>query len=141
MPLNSIAEMQRDLKIGMVLGVVLVVAAAFWLAMRPSLSVRSRMLQSQEPQDESARQPTSEQTLRPELSPAGPNLYDSSLTVKSRPAFADNQKIHTVLEGQTLSDISRIYYGSPNKWQKILEANQLKNPNKIKPGDRLIIPE
>lgn len=46
-------------------------------------------------------------------------------------------------EGDTLLGISEKYYGSPNKWEKIFEANRasLKNPNNLKPGARLIIPE
>lgn len=52
-------------------------------------------------------------------------------------------RFHTVGEGETLSDISRKYYGSENKWQKILEANRfrIKDANKLTPGTKIIIPE
>ena len=50
---------------------------------------------------------------------------------------------HTVGEGETLSDISLKYYGSENKWQKILDANRsrIKDANKLTPGTKIIIPD
>jgi nucleoid-associated protein YgaU len=35
------------------------------------------------------------------------------------------------------------YYGTPNRWRKIADANKdvLKDPNKIRPGTRLTIPD
>lgn len=52
-------------------------------------------------------------------------------------------KFHIVRRGENLSAISKQYYGSPNKWRQIIEANPktLKDPNKIAPGMKLIIPE
>ncbi|MDR2777047.1 MAG: LysM peptidoglycan-binding domain-containing protein [Puniceicoccales bacterium] len=50
--------------------------------------------------------------------------------------------IHTVEDGETLSSISDKYYGTPNDWQKIFEANNitLKNPKSLRTGQQLIIP-
>lgn len=55
----------------------------------------------------------------------------------------ETQKFYIVRKGDTLSRISRIYYGSPNKWYKIYEANrdQLDNPDVLKPGMKLRIPK
>lgn len=58
-------------------------------------------------------------------------------------------KSHTVKNGDTLSSISIKYYGVPNKWQNIVNANpQLSSRKKaddgtplIRIGDSLIIPE
>jgi LysM repeat protein len=52
------------------------------------------------------------------------------------------QKFHFVLKNETLSDISRKYYGSTGQWKKIVNANPdlIKDPNKIKAGMKLIIP-
>jgi nucleoid-associated protein YgaU len=52
-------------------------------------------------------------------------------------------RFHIVRRGENLSAISQQYYGSPNRWQKILEANKdtLKDPDKIAPGMKLIIPD
>lgn len=53
---------------------------------------------------------------------------------------------HVVSEGETLSGIALEYYGSAakEKWMKIYEFNKRvigDNPNLIKPGQRLRIPE
>ena len=51
--------MQKDLKIGMVLGLVLTIVAMLWLSTRPSLSTKARMLDSYNAgmQEESIEQP------------------------------------------------------------------------------------
>jgi nucleoid-associated protein YgaU len=53
---------------------------------------------------------------------------------------------HTVAAGETLSEIALKYYGSAvkDKWMKIYEANKAvigENPNLIRPGQVLKIPE
>ena len=52
-------------------------------------------------------------------------------------------KVHEVVSGDTLSGISKKYYGNANLYMKIFEANkdQLKDPNIIKVGQKLKIPE
>ena len=52
-------------------------------------------------------------------------------------------RTYTVQPGDTLSKISQQFYGNANHYSKIFEANrnQLSNPNEIRPGQRLIIPE
>jgi nucleoid-associated protein YgaU len=51
-------------------------------------------------------------------------------------------RTYTVRAGDTLSKISKEFYGDANQYMKIFEANrdQLKDPNKIQPGQELIIP-
>ncbi len=50
--------------------------------------------------------------------------------------------IHNVQTGDTLSNISRKYYGSPNQWRKILNANRqrINDPDRIATGTTLTIP-
>ena len=50
---------------------------------------------------------------------------------------------YTVQPGDSLSKISKQFYGDSNRYMKIFEANrnQLKNPNEIQTGQRLVIPE
>jgi nucleoid-associated protein YgaU len=50
---------------------------------------------------------------------------------------------YTVRSGDTLSKISKQYYGDPNKYNRIFEANrdQLKDPDHIFPGQVLKIPQ
>jgi len=49
---------------------------------------------------------------------------------------------YTVQAGDTLSKISKHFYGDANRYTKIFEANrdQLTDPDKIKPGQVLKIP-
>jgi nucleoid-associated protein YgaU len=49
---------------------------------------------------------------------------------------------YTVVAGDNLSKISKAYYGTPNQYMKIFEANRpmLTHPDKIYPGQMLRIP-
>ena len=133
--------MPKDLKIGLVLGLAVVAACVLWLSTRPGLSTKARMLRinrAESPEE------TSTERLRfvtnlPNSPPAettGGIEAEQNNSLKSR-------KFHIVSKGETLSDISQRYYGSSNKWQKILIANSsaIKDANRLKPGTKLIIPE
>ncbi|NND87893.1 MAG: LysM peptidoglycan-binding domain-containing protein [Flavobacteriaceae bacterium] len=50
---------------------------------------------------------------------------------------------HTVTSGESLSKISKKYYGDPMKYKTIFEANRdiLDNPDMIHPGQNLVIPK
>lgn len=50
---------------------------------------------------------------------------------------------YTVAKGDSLSKIAKHFYGSPNKWRLIYEANKdkIKDPNKLKVGLVLEIPQ
>ncbi len=141
--------MQKDLKIGLALGLVLAASAVLWLATRPSLSPRARMSRTPDavpaqesfgsPNDLSANEANIADNQPPTISPQ-PELPDSTQyeqTEKIKP-----QKFHIVREDETLSRISHLYYGSAGNWQKILDANRktITDANKIKPGTKLIIP-
>jgi nucleoid-associated protein YgaU len=51
-------------------------------------------------------------------------------------------RTYTVKPGDTLSKISKEFYGNANQYNKIFEANRdkLSDPDKIKPGQELKIP-
>jgi LysM repeat protein len=59
-----------------------------------------------------------------------------------KPQTAPTLRIHKVVAGDTLSAIAKKYYGSANEYMKIFNANKdkLKDPDKIFPGQDLIIP-
>jgi nucleoid-associated protein YgaU len=52
------------------------------------------------------------------------------------------QQTYTVQSGDTLSKISKQFYGDANQYMRIFEANRdkLDDPNKIRPGQQLTIP-
>jgi nucleoid-associated protein YgaU len=154
--------MQKDMKIGMFVGLVLAAGAMVYLCTRPGLSPRARLLkqnhlslQSEQPPQPSADSlfpepdssrtevltPQSEQISEPvQVQPQPVN--DSPAEVVHVEGSYKTQKFYIVRKGDTLSKISRIYYGSPNKWYKIYEANRdlLDNPDMLKPGMKLRIP-
>lgn len=51
-------------------------------------------------------------------------------------------QFHTVVSGDSLSKIAKVYYGNPMKYPEIFEANKpmLTHPDKIYPGQVLRIP-
>jgi nucleoid-associated protein YgaU len=130
-----IAKMQKDLKIGLVLGLILIIVAALWLSTGPDLSPEAQIQQLAHWGTEDVNNyQLSTINNQPEL--ADSTVYEQAEKIKT-------QKFHIVRKGQTLSEISRKYYGSANKWKKILHANRnvIKDANKLRPGTKLIIPE
>jgi hypothetical protein len=49
----------------------------------------------------------------------------------------------TLNDGGTLSGVARLFYGDPNKWHQIYEANRktIKNPNVLRGNEKLVIPK
>jgi nucleoid-associated protein YgaU len=70
-------------------------------------------------------------------SSTAPSPVPSPTPAKSAP------RTYTVVSGDTLSKIAKSMYGDANKWRKIYEANTdiIKNPDLIRPGQVLKIPE
>ncbi len=70
----------------------------------------------------------------------GVDTVDNQMTVAE---LAPESTFHTVVKGDTLSKISKMYYEDANKYNAIFEANKpmLKDVNKIYPGQVLRIPE
>src|SRR5215831_12552719 len=68
---------------------------------------------------------------------------DTSLQVaQPQGQETSNVRMYTVKSGDTLSKISKQFYGSPGEYMKIFDANrdQLADPDKIKVGQELKIP-
>jgi nucleoid-associated protein YgaU len=152
----------KDYRIGLIAGLVLAVVALIWVATWDSLSPSQRLARSTptaapspEPNDPAGppstpggqeREPTA--PAGPDAnavarlpSPAGPNVPD--LTVYEKPEPIVTTRFHIVRKNETLSAISKQYYGTAHQWQKILEANRdtISDANKISPGTKLIIPD
>ena len=68
----------------------------------------------------------------------GDKLPASAATAKS----SATSQAYTVKAGDTLSKLATQFYNSPDKWEKIFQANKelLKNPNYIYIGMKLMIP-
>ena len=145
--------MPKDFKIGMALGLVLVIMATLWLVTRPSINPQARTPHSQNitslPETSSAANNLSIIGSNPQnaennqLSIINNRSKQPDLTVYEQAKKIKTTKFHIVRRGETLSAISVKYYGSANKWQKILDANRsrLIDANRLQPGTKLTIPE
>ena len=155
--------MHKDLKIGLVLGLILVIFVSLRLATNPNLTLRARLQQSHD----AASQPEPPNlTPEPETGQTDTvtneaiNLSATSTKTETAPEIKEQatpeepttnervtkikpQRFHIVRKGETLSEIAYKYYGSAAKWNKILDANRsvIKDANKLKPGTKIIIPE
>jgi len=70
-----------------------------------------------------------------EIKKVDPNFSDlqHSITVGS-------ETMYVVKSGDNLSNISKSFYGSSNEYTKIAQANNISNPDKIQPGQKIKIP-
>lgn len=53
---------------------------------------------------------------------------------------ADWTKMHTVLQGETLSGIAFQYYSDPTLWRPLAVANSIDNPRSLFAGQQLTVP-
>jgi nucleoid-associated protein YgaU len=65
-----------------------------------------------------------------------------NMTVAEAAAELSDSNFYDVKPGDNLSKISKEVYGDPNKYNTIFEANKpmLTHPDKIYPGQKLVIP-
>lgn len=89
-----------------------------------------------------APEPVVEADVAPEPPKAAPEPPIEKPAVAS-PTSESAGRTYTVQSGDTLWAISEEMYGSGAKYKKIFEANtdQLDNPDKIRPGQVLVIPD
>lgn len=156
--------MRKDFKIGLIVGLVILFAGLFWLSTRTVLSPEQKLAQSHE---QARKKHHSTASLPPSPSPSAPTPIEPEKTTTPRPVTDTEQahrpepeslppvtpaderppvtrpRYHTVQPDETLSGIACQYYGSYTRWHKIQSANPdlLANPNKLKVGVRLLIPD
>ena len=68
----------------------------------------------------------------------------SSVVVPPKQAAPPPRRTYTVVSGDSLSKIAKRELGDANKWRKLYEANKAvvgDNPDLIKPGQVLVIPD
>jgi nucleoid-associated protein YgaU len=138
--------MRKDVKIGMLLGTGVCLAAAVWFCVHQQIVEQPRVedLMSQKKElfaTSSVPEVNFKSTERENL------IAKNQVILPSAPSTAGeitSAKIHTVQAGETLSDISRIYYGTSGNWKKIYEANKellSRGPDTVRTGMKLIIPQ
>lgn len=86
-----------------------------------------------------APEPVAEPEVVVEEAQAAPEVVEEAVT----PGSEEPGRTYTVKSGDTLWAISSEMYGSGGKYMKIFEANTdiLENPDRIKPGQVLVIPD
>ncbi len=144
--------MQKDFKIGLAIGVTLAAGVILWLATLPNLSARARALEAASNINPSPKIPaevsstpssdlSSEVITKEENRVSNIENPDTNNQIQTANA-QQQQRIHIVQKGDTLSSISAKYYGSAKQWRKIVAANRsnLPDPNHLIPGTKLIIP-
>jgi nucleoid-associated protein YgaU len=57
------------------------------------------------------------------------------------PQPQETARYHLVQEGDTLSEIARQYYGSPAFWPRLEQANPGIDPNALRVGARIVLPD
>lgn len=167
--------MQRDVKIGIAIGVLLIaLIGIFWFTkgsneptlppqpVTETLPELGAPIEPVAPVGGGELPAISSQPAGPEVSipdpitqpvppTAGPGMIQP---IPSSPATlpvptehiappAPTQKTHVVASGDTLSSLSKKYYGDEKYWNRIFEANtsKLPNPNSLKVGMELVIPD
>jgi nucleoid-associated protein YgaU len=140
--------MRKDIKIGMLIGSGLCLVAAVWFCVHQQVVEQPRIedLLSQKKENFTTEKvPQVKLDAAEEQIPADKNPNITRISSAAPPAVPEKSiRMHTVLPGQTLTDISKIYYGSNGSWKKIYEANKdslPRGPDTVRAGMKLIIPE
>ncbi len=130
-----------DVKIGMIGGTVFCLTAIVWFCVKQQIITSPlAKIESQQSAASANKKNTEPENSRPIIiAPA----YKPSAQQVQKTENAEF-RIHTVTPGQTLIDISKIYYNTPSGWKKIYEANKEKlprGPDTIRTGMQLVIPQ
>ncbi|MHC4106144.1 MAG: LysM peptidoglycan-binding domain-containing protein [Planctomycetota bacterium] len=137
----------------MILGLVLVTVTMLWFFAGSNLNPKARILNLQSnietappPETFGPGKSPSIETAREEndqLSATDNQSQEPEWKKYRQDEKIKTQRFHIIQEGETLSEISRTYYDSARKWQKILDANRdvIEDVSKLKPGTKIIIPE
>lgn len=120
---------------GFLVSAVVLGAVFFLFFKKPEISTGPNILeQTAEEANLAPKVPASDVSQTP---PAA-----STTTASAEEASSGNIDTYTVRSGDTLERIARRYYGSgtPEYINKIARANNLINPNRLRLGQRLVIP-
>ncbi len=133
--------MRRDVKTGMLAGTVLCLVAVVWFcAKQPIVTGPLTKFESQSLTVPTNKEFTESENSNPTVTAPA---YEQIQPQIQKSDNAETPIIHTVTQGQTLIDISKIYYNTSYGWEKIYEANKERlpqGPDMIRAGMRLLIP-
>jgi hypothetical protein len=121
-------KMSKDLKIGMIIGVVLLIAATLVISFLSQGSLRSRL-----------KNKYKKDTSTPSVDDGKKNVDDK--TPPSNQLPENIKKIHIVEEGQTIYDLADKYYGNPQMIIKIIDENPIPDSYELKTGMKIKIPK
>ena len=128
--------MRKDLKIGLLVGMILVIGIVMLVSLWPGQGVEERRQKMFQEVDIHS-------PIEIDRSDGETPVEKSEVIEKvPDPPVKKQVRIHTVSNGETLSSIAIEYYGSTRNIQKIIDANRnlAKNPDKIRVGMQLVIP-
>lgn len=128
---------------------ILASAAIMALALAPTASAQMETTSENEALRKALEQALRENiSLRADLEAAKSEIdrlrggAERPLAMMVPAAAAPSAATYTVKEGDTLGSIAASHYGSRAAYMKIYQANRdkLSNPNRIKPGQTLVLP-
>ena len=123
--------MSKDLKTGMIIGVVLLIAATLMISFLSKGSLRSRLKGKF---DKGTTETLPDDSNKEQNSADKKNTDDE--TTQS------TVKIHIVTDGETINEIAEKYYDNRMMINKIVDENpQIPDDYKLKAGMKLKIPE
>jgi nucleoid-associated protein YgaU len=133
--------MPNDAKLGMIVGVGLVIAIAVVFFRREA---ELGQVQPQQPPASAAGRVDVSPPVPPTLSPyrGVSRTVQASTAIRTESARVEGQR-HVVSPGETLFSLAQRYYKDERKFLEIYRANQptIQDPDRLPPGKVLIIPK
>ncbi|MBE5964401.1 MAG: LysM peptidoglycan-binding domain-containing protein [Lachnospira sp.] len=102
---------------------------------------QSEEYQSETPSEEATKEPSEAATKAPsEEATQAPSEEATEAPSEEATQASNITKTHVVIKGESIYSIARKYYGSDFNVETILEINNIKDPDKIYPGQTIKLP-
>ncbi len=128
--------MPNDAKLGMIVGVGLVIAIAVVFFRKDGI------LNQPAPEQAAATAATSANPGAPSAYHGSPRSVPARTAIRTGSVPAQGQRRHTVVEGETLFSLAQHYYHDEKKFVDLYRVNQevVQTPERLAPGTVLVIP-